>query len=138
MGSPYPTRKFFQPDQHSMSKHILLIFARREGALLRGPNYWVGGALWSQLGVREHHDFCILTCYYQAIDFAIQHRLSRVEAGAQGSINWRGVPRKDLACTISPIRDGASVENMEQERRAIDQDLAKLAQHSPFRHEQDD
>src|SRR5262249_57025754 len=36
-------------------------------------------------GAIEHHPFLHFEiCYYQAIEYAIAHRLARVEAGAQG------------------------------------------------------
>ena len=36
-------------------------------------------------GAIEHHPFLHFElCYYQAIEFAIQHKIARVEAGAQG------------------------------------------------------
>ena len=41
--------------------------------------------LWTILGYKRHHD-CLHfeLCYYQLIEFAIEHQLERVEAGAQG------------------------------------------------------
>src|SRR5437588_9576092 len=44
--------------------------------LFRSGRHW---------GAIEHHPFLHFElCYYQAIDFAIQNKLARVEAGAQG------------------------------------------------------
>ena len=46
-------------------------------------------------GCIEHRPFLHFEiCYYQAIEFAIEHGLKRVEAGAQGEHNWRGGTRR--------------------------------------------
>ena len=92
-GSPYLTRKFFSLISKSMGPHVLLILARREGRIIAGALNFIGSeALYGRnWGASEHHDFLHFeTCYYQAIDFAIQHKLARVEAGRRDSINWRG------------------------------------------------
>jgi hypothetical protein len=144
-GSPYLTRKFFSLASASMGKHVLLIFARRSGRIIAGALNFIGSeALYGRnWGTLEHHDFLHFeACYYQAIDFAIQHKLKRVEAGAQGQHKLaRGyLPEKtySLHHFAHPGLARAVGEYLEQERRAIDQDQALLAEHSPFRHEQDD
>ena len=61
--------------------------ARRNGRWIAGAINFIGsdtlfGRHW---GAIEHHPFLHFeVCYYQAIDFAIRHRLKTVEAGAQG------------------------------------------------------
>ena len=144
-GSPYLTRKFFSLASASMGKHVLLIFARRSGRIIAGALNFIGSeALYGRnWGTVEHHDFLHFeACYYQAIDFAIQHKLKRVEAGAQGQHKLaRGyLPEKtySLHHFAHPGLARAVGEYLEQERRAIDQDQALLAEHSPFRHETDD
>jgi hypothetical protein len=144
-GSPYLTRKFFSLISASMGKHVLLILARREGRIIAGALNFIGSeALYGRnWGTRENHDFLHFeACYYQAIEFAIQHKLKRVEAGAQG--------QHKLARGYLPIKTyslhhfahlglaRAVSEYLEHERLAIDQDQALLAEHSPFRQERDD
>lgn len=144
-GSPYLTRKFFSLISASMGKHVLLIFARREGRIIAGALNFIGSeALYGRnWGTREHHDFLHFeACYYQAIEFAIHHKMKRVEAGAQG--------QHKLARGYLPIKTyslhhfahtglaRAVAEYLEQERKAIDQDQVLLAEHSPFRQERDD
>ena len=66
---------------------MLLVMAKRAGRYIAGAINFIGcdtlfGRHW---GAVEHHPFLHFElCYYQAIDFAIQHKLARVEAGAQG------------------------------------------------------
>ena len=85
-GSPYLTRKFFSLISKSMGRMSAHSGAAR-GRIIAGALNFIGSeALYGRnWGASEHHDFLHFeTCYYQAIDFAIQHKLKRVEAGAQG------------------------------------------------------
>src|SRR5215831_285484 len=86
-GRPYLTREFFSLIGQAMANETVLIMARREGHFIAGAINFVGddtlfGRHW---GAIEHHPFLHFEiCYYQAIEYAIAHRLARVEAGAQG------------------------------------------------------
>jgi hypothetical protein len=86
-GRPYLTRSFFSLIGESMADDVLLVMARRNDRWIAGAINFIGsdtlfGRNW---GAIEHHPFLHFeVCYYQAIDFAIQHRLGVVEAGAQG------------------------------------------------------
>jgi uncharacterized protein len=86
-GRPYLTRRFFDLLIDRMGDACVLFLALRDnrpvaGALnLLGPDC-LYGRYW---GCTEDIPFLHFElCYYQAIDFAIAHRLARVEAGAQG------------------------------------------------------
>jgi predicted N-acyltransferase len=86
-GTPYLTRAFFSDISASMSGHILLVMAKRNGRYIAGALNFLGGdALYGRYwGTVEDHPFLHFeVCYYQAIEFAIARGLSRVEAGAQG------------------------------------------------------
>ena len=144
-GSPYLTRKFFSLISASMGKHVLLILARRERHIIAGALNFIGSeALYGRnWGTRENHDFLHFeACYYQAIEFAIQQKLKSVEAGAQGqhklARGYLPIKTYSLHHFAHPGLARAVGEYLEQERRAIDQDQALLAEHSPFRHERDD
>jgi len=86
-GRPYLTRPFFSLVGETMRDRILLVMAKRSGRWIAGAINFIGshtlfGRHW---GAVEHHPFLHFElCYYQAIDYAIAHKLSRVEAGAQG------------------------------------------------------
>jgi predicted N-acyltransferase len=86
-GTPYLTREFFSVLGDRLKNQILLVMARRgqrwiAGALnLFGENVLFG----RNWGAVESVPFLHFeTCYYQAVEFAITHKLARVEAGAQG------------------------------------------------------
>ncbi len=86
-GRPYLTRPFFSLVGETMRDRILLVMAKRSGRWIAGAINFIGshtlfGRHW---GAVEHHPFLHFElCYYQAIDYAIAHKLARVEAGAQG------------------------------------------------------
>jgi hypothetical protein len=86
-GRPYLTRPFFSLVGETMRDRILLVMAKRAGRWIAGAINFIGshslfGRHW---GAIEHHPFLHFElCYYQAIDYAIAHKLPRVEAGAQG------------------------------------------------------
>jgi hypothetical protein len=86
-GSPYLTRAFFSIASEKMRDRILLVMAKRNGRWIAGALNFLGsdtiyGRNW---GAVEHHPFLHFeVCYYQAIEYAIAHKLKRVEAGAQG------------------------------------------------------
>jgi len=86
-GRPYLTRPFFSLVGETMRDRILLVMAKRSGRWIAGAINFIGshtlfGRHW---GAVEHHPFLHFElCYYQAIDYAIAHKLSSVEAGAQG------------------------------------------------------
>jgi uncharacterized protein len=86
-GRPYLTRSFYSLVGEKMRDRIVLIMAKRAGRWIAGAINFIGshtlfGRHW---GAIEHHPFLHFElCYYQAIDFAIAHKLPRVEAGAQG------------------------------------------------------
>jgi len=86
-GRPYLTRAFFSLIGERMCKDVLLVMARRNNRWIAGAINFIGsdtlfGRNW---GAIEHHPFLHFeVCYYQAIEFAIRHRLEAVEAGAQG------------------------------------------------------
>src|SRR5215475_8051877 len=86
-GRPYLTREFFSLIGQTMANETLLIMAKRGQRFISGAINFIGdGTLFGRhWGAIEHHPFLHFEiCYYQAIEYAIDHRLARVEAGAQG------------------------------------------------------
>jgi len=86
-GRPYLTREFFSLIGQTMANETLLMMAKRRGRFIAGAINFIGdGTLFGRhWGAIEHHPFLHFEiCYYQAIEYAIAHRLARVEAGAQG------------------------------------------------------
>ena len=141
-GSPYLTRGFFSRLSATMPEKIVLIFAERGGRPIAGAlNVQGSDALYGRYwGAIEHRPFLHFElCYYQAIEFAIAQKLSRVEAGAQGE---HKVPRGYLPTPTysahylrdSGFRD-AVARFLQEETRAVAAEMAMLAEMSPFKSE---
>ena len=141
-GSPYLTRQFFSLIGETMCDRILLVLAKRDGRAIAGALNFIGGdALYGRYwgALEEHPCLHFEVCYYQAIDFAIQHKLARVEAGAQGAHKLaRGyLPVKTYSAHW--IRDPglrrAIAGYLKRERLAVAHEIALLGEESPYRKE---
>jgi predicted N-acyltransferase len=139
-GRPYLTRRFFDLLGQSMPENVVLMFAEKDGEPVAGALNLRGadclyGRNW---GCLEEYKFLHFElCYYQAIDYAIEHRLARVEAGAQGE---HKIQRGYLPVTTHSAHwiaersfRAAVADFLERERRVIQQEIAGLAEFSPFR-----
>ncbi|OWY02390.1 GNAT family N-acetyltransferase [Thioclava sp. IC9] len=138
-GRPYLTRAFFDL-LHEMRDDVLLVLAMNGDRPIAGALNLIGrealfGRYW---GCIEDHPFLHFElCYHQAVDYAIAHKLSRVEAGAQGE--------HKLARGYLPVAThsahwighqglrGAVAEYLEAERAAVDEDIEILTEMGPFR-----
>ena len=139
-GRPYLTREFFSVVGQAMADRIVLVMAKRNGRWIAGAINFLGrdtifGRNW---GAVEHHPFLHFElCYYQAIDYAIQHRLARVEAGAQGE---HKLARGYLPATtysahyiVNPALRRAIADYLRRERAYVDAAAEELAAAAPFR-----
>ncbi|HEU5019562.1 MAG TPA: GNAT family N-acetyltransferase [Pseudolabrys sp.] len=139
-GRPYLTRDFFSLIGEAMADRILLIMAKRAGRWIAGALNFIGadtlyGRNW---GAVEHHPFLHFElCYYQAMDFAIAHKLARVEAGAQGEHKLaRGyMPRTTYSAHFiaNPALRRAVGEYLSRERTYVKTAGEELAAAAPFR-----
>ena len=138
-GQPYLTRDFFSLIGTTMSKDILLIMAKREGVYIAGALNFIGGdtLFGRNWGCIEDHRFLHFeVCYYQAIDFAIQHKLKKVEAGAQGSHKVaRGyLPEATYSAhwIADPGFKDAVARFLDEERKHVEEDISYTESQSPF------
>jgi len=139
-GRPYLTRSFYSLVGEKMRDRIVLIMAKRAGRWIAGAINFRGshtlfGRHW---GAIENHPFLHFElCYYQAIDFAIGHKLSRVEAGAQGEhkISRGYVPATTYSAhyIADPALRRAIADYLVRERAYIAAAGAELASFAPFR-----
>jgi predicted N-acyltransferase len=139
-GRPYLTRKFFSLIGESMPQDVLLVMAKRNGRWIAGAINFVGsdtlfGRNW---GAIEHHNFLHFeVCYYQAIDFAIQHGLKVVEAGAQGEHKLaRGyLPQTTYSAhyIADPDLRRAIADYLRRERAYVAEVGRELSEAGPFR-----
>lgn len=139
-GRPYLNRAFFSLLGAEMADRCLLVMARRDGRYIAGALNLIGGdCLYGRYwGAIEHHA-CLHfeICYYQAIDYAIAHKLARVEAGAQGEHKLaRGyVPVTTYSAhwIRDPALRRAVARYLEDERRAVAETAQVLADFAPYR-----
>ncbi|WP_316194852.1 GNAT family N-acetyltransferase [Bradyrhizobium sp. SZCCHNRI3052] len=139
-GRPYLNRKFFSLIGESMADDVLLVMAKRESRWIAGAINFIGsdtlfGRNW---GAIEHHPFLHFeVCYYQAIDFAIQHKLQVVEAGAQGEHKIaRGyLPQTTYSAHYIADRGlrRAIDDYLKRERAYVEEAGRELAESAPFR-----
>ena len=139
-GQPYLTRAFFSAIHQHLPQDILLIMCKRNGRYIAGALNFIGsdtlfGRNW---GCTEHHPFLHFeVCYYQAIEFAIERKLNRVEAGAQGAHKVARGYLPQATYSAHYIRDPGfrqAVEKfLEEERAYVREDIAHIKAHAPFR-----
>jgi predicted N-acyltransferase len=139
-GRPYLTRAFFSLISEAMADRILLVMAMRDGEPIAGALNFIGGdTLYGRYwGCLENQAFLHFeACYYQAIDFAIAHKLAHVEAGAQGehklARGYEPVPTFSAHYIADKGFRGAIADFLERERQAVAQDQEALAAALPFR-----
>src|SRR6202051_1594816 len=114
--------------------------AKRAGRWFPGATNFIGshalfGRHWGSI---EHHPFLHFElCYYQAIDFAIAHKLRRVEAGAQGEtkISRGYMPTTPYSAhyIADPALRRAIADYLVRERAYVAAAGTELAARGPFR-----
>lgn len=139
-GRPYLTRAFYQQIGETMADDVLLVMAKRNDRWIAGAINFIGsdtlfGRHW---GAIEHHPFLHFeVCYYQAIDFAIQRGLKRVEAGAQGEHKIaRGyLPQTTYSAhyIADPSLRRAVRDYLKHERAYVQEAVEDLTEAGPFR-----
>lgn len=146
---PYLTPDFFQQVARTMPEAWLLFIAEREGRPMAsslialsqdGKNPGAAEAAYGRYwGALERVD-CLHfeACYYQPLQWCIEHGVSRFEGGAQGE--------HKMARALMPVRTTSAhwlahpafadaVERfLEREGAGIDNYLEHLGERSPFRH----
>jgi predicted N-acyltransferase len=140
-GRPYLNRRFFSLLAASaVGDRCLLMLAKRAGRAIAGSFHMIGGdCLFGRYwGALEHHPMLHFEmCYYQAIDYAIRHKLPRVEAGAQGEHKLaRGyVPTRTYSAhyIADPALRRAIADYLVRERSYVEAAGEELAEHTPFR-----
>ena len=139
-GPAYLNRSFFSLLGERLGGRVVLVLAEADGRPVGGALNLLGGdTLYGRYwgGIGDYPFLHFEACYYRAIDFAIEHGLARVEAGAQGP---HKIQRGYLPCpTYSAhwIADAgfarAVARYLEDERQAVTEEIRELSRLSPFR-----
>jgi predicted N-acyltransferase len=143
-GSAYLTRSFFSLLGERLGDRVVLMYAENgnrpvAGALNLAGDEALYGRNWGCRGDWPFLHFEL--CYYRAIDWAIEHGLKRVEAGAQGrhKIQRGYMPKPTYSAhwiTHAGLRR-AVADFLVDERAGITAEMAALAEESPFRKGED-
>jgi predicted N-acyltransferase len=139
-GRPYLTREFFSEIGSRMADRILLVMARRNGRWIAGAINFIGddalyGRNWG--AIEEHPMLHFEVCYYQAIEFAIERGLMRVEAGAQGEHKLARGYGPVVTYSVHDFADRrfqrAVADYLEREQLHVAEAAGIYAEHLPFR-----
>ena len=124
----------------SMGERILFIVAEHNGEPVAGALNFIGGdALYGRYwGCTEDIPFLHFElCYHQAVDFAIERKLSRVEAGAQGqhkiARGYEPVPTWSAHWIENESFRDAIARYLAAEREQTGMEIEALKDYTPFR-----
>jgi len=139
-GRPYLTREFFDLIGERMGDRLLLFLACRDSVPIAGALNIIGpdalyGRYWGTLDEVPFLHFEL--SYYQAIEWAIDHGLATVQAGAQGEHKLaRGyepvITRSAHFIPNRSFRD-ALADFVEVERAGVAQEAEWMAAALPYR-----
>lgn len=140
--SAYLTRDFWPMLGERLGDRVVLMVAELDGEPVAGALNLLGsealyGRNWGAIVDAPFLHFEL--CYYRAIDFAIEHKLPRVEAGAQGEHKLQRGYVPSPTYSAHWIEHGglrrAIANFLDQERPAMEREMAALATMSPFKRE---
>jgi len=139
-GRPYLTRAFFDLVGERMGDSVLLFLAYSDGRPVAGALNFIGGeTLYGRYwGCTEEVPFLHFElCYYRAVEWAIDHGLKCVQAGAQGEHKVaRGYePVITTSAHFIPNRSfrDAVAQFLEAEREGVAAEIDWLRRDLPYR-----
>jgi predicted N-acyltransferase len=139
-GRPYLTRGFFDRIGETMGDKLLLFLAYRDGQPIAGALNVIGpdalyGRYWGTTDEVRFLHFEL--SYYQAIEWACEHGLSSVQAGAQGEHKigrgYEPVITRSAHFIADPGFARAVAEFLGEERSAIEAEAEWLRRDLPYR-----
>jgi uncharacterized protein len=139
-GGAYLSKRFFTRLGETMPEQVVLVLARHGGRYIAGALNLIGedtlyGRVW---GCRRQFEFLHFeACYYQAIEFAIERGLARVEAGAQGphklQRGYEPVPTYSAHWIRDPGFRAAVERFLAEERAEMASEIEQLRDLLPYR-----
>lgn len=141
----YLTQRFFDELRRTIPHRVVVALASRgdepvAGALAFHKGKQLFGRYWGALDDFEALHFEL--CYYRLIDFAIEHRLERFEAGAQGEHKLKRGLLPAPTYSIHWVRHAglaeAIAEYLPRETRSMEAEMRYFAERSPFKQADDE
>jgi predicted N-acyltransferase len=136
---PYLNLDFFKRIAATMPDKLMLKIARHGASPIAVAIFFVSedalfGRYWGAGG--NFHSLHFETCYYQGIEYCIEHKLQRFEPGTQGE---HKVPRgfvptlTSSAHDIVDMRFSAAIRDFAvREARGVDRYAAAVNEHVPY------
>lgn len=139
-GIPTLSQGFFMEIGETMQRNVVVVMARHQGEYVAAAfNVRGSDTLYGRHWGCSHdfHSLHFEACYYQGLDYCIQHGLQRFEPGAQGEhkISRGFLPAPTWSAhwvAHDGFRDGLT-RYLDHEREAINDYMDELHQHSPFK-----
>jgi len=139
-GRPYLTREFFDLVGERMGESVLLFLACRDGLPIAGALNFVGsdtlyGRYWGTIDEVPFLHFEL--CYYRAVEWAIDHGLQCVQAGAQGehkvARGYEPVITRSAHFIPNPSFREAVAQFLKAEREGVAAEIEWLRRDLPYR-----
>ncbi len=136
----YLNREFFHLLRQRLADRIALVMASVDGVPVAGALNLIGadtlsGRNWGAAG--HYKGLYFEACFYRAIEFAIDHGLAKVEAGAQGphkiSRGYVPSPTYSAHWIRNPGFRDAVESFLDRERPMMREEMTALAHHAPYR-----
>jgi predicted N-acyltransferase len=136
---PYLNLDFFKRIAADMPDKMMLKIARHGPSPIAVAIFFVGedalfGRYWGAGG--NYHSLHFETCYYQGIEYCIEHKLQRFEPGTQGE---HKVPRGFVPTLTSSLHDivdprfSAAIRDFaRREAQGVDHYAAAVSEHVPY------
>lgn len=137
---PYLNLAFFQQIAAAMGKQLLLVLAVKDGAYIAAALSFIGadtlyGRYWGC--DEEYHSLHFEVCYYQGLDYCIEHDLQRFDSGAQGEHKIARGFEPVITYSAHWIRDARFAKAIERflakEREAVQFYKQDAASYLPFK-----
>jgi uncharacterized protein len=119
---------------------VLVILAEVQGTPIAGAIFFrsrdtLYGRYWGALD--DFHSLHFETCYYQGIEYCIEHGLGRFEPGTQGehkvARGFLPVPTGSAHWIGDPRLRQAVADYLARERRHVQHYMDEVQAHSPYR-----
>ena len=137
---PYFDFAFFEQITRDLSNNLLVVLAEHDDVAVAAAVFFVGqdvlyGRYWGCSG--NYNSLHFETCYYQGIDYCIEHGIQTFEPGTQGEhkISRGFVPTATYSAhwLAQPAFFAAIGDYVDEEGRHIDRYMDAVEAHSPYR-----
>ena len=137
---PYFNLAFFEQISRSLADQLLVVLAEDSAGPVAAAIFFVGkdvlyGRYWGSNG--HYNSLHFETCYYQGIDYCIEHGIGTFEPGTQGEhkISRGFLPTTTYSAhwLAQPAFFDAIGDFVAEEARHIDRYMETVDKHSPYR-----